>query len=550
MAARACLPGGRRPAHRPRVLILGSASPALLRQSSESLAGRQEIVEVDGLSLAETGVSRMAARWVRGGLPLSFVAPTPAMPVPRLAAARAARDSIPQGRVVARLAIDADGRVTPVRIRESSPRLRPRSAPRRAEGVRLDALRRSERLRHAGDRLADPEFPARQAGISWYRSCVLIERARLRAQVSGLLQQFRGVLLVGPRQVGKTTLARSFVPPGSPNYFDLEDPVVAEQFRAPKALLSDLRGLVVIDEVQHAPNLFPLLRVLMDREGAPAKFLLLGSVAMPLLRQGSESLLGRIAVVEVDGFALDEVGTGNAARLWRRGGAPPSFLAEREDESVEWRERFIQLFLERDLPQMGIRVAAPAMRRFWTMLAHYHGQTWNAADPARSLGVNESTVRRYLDWLTNTYMVRQLPPWFENLGKRQVKAPKVYFRDSGLLHTLMGVRTEADLLSHPRLGASWEGFALEQVLRLARADEAYFWATHTGAELDLLMLRYGRRVGVEFKYADAPRLTPSMRIASSDLKLDALYVVYPGDRRYPLADNIETVPLAHFASAP
>jgi predicted AAA+ superfamily ATPase len=315
-------------------------------------------------------------------------------------------------------------------------------------------------------------------------------------------------------------------------------------------LLSDLRGLVVIDEVQHAPNLFPLLRVLMDREGAPAKFLLLGSVAMPLLRQGSESLLGRIAVVEVDGFALDEVGTGNAARLGRRGGAPPSFLAEREDESVEWRERFIQLFLERDLPQMGIRVAAPAMRRFWTMLAHYHGQTWNAADPARSLGVNESTVRRYLDWLTNTYMVRQLPPWFENLGKRQVKAPKVYFRDSGLLHTLMGVRTEADLLSHPRLGASWEGFALEQVLRLARADEAYFWATHTGAELDLLMLRYGRRVGVEFKYADAPRLTPSMRIASSDLKLDALYVVYPGDRRYPLADNIETVPLAHFASAP
>jgi predicted AAA+ superfamily ATPase len=412
------------------------------------------------------------------------------------------------------------------------------------------AVRRSVRLLQAGGHAGNHEIPASDAGISWYRRRVLIERARLRTRISALLQQFRGVLLVGPRQVGKTTLARSFVPAGSPNYFDLEDPVVADQFGAPKALLSGLRGLVVIDEIQHAPDLFPLLRVLMDRDGAPAKFLLLGSVAMPLLRQGSESLLGRIAVVEVDGFALDEVGVEQTAQLWRRGGTPPSFLAGREEQSVEWRERFIQLFLERDLPQMGVRVAAPAMRRFWTMLAHYHGQVWNAADPARSLGVNESTVRRYLDWLTHTYMVRQLPPWFENLGKRQVKAPKIYFRDSGLLHTLMGVRTEADLLSHPRLGASWEGFALEQVLRLARPDEVYFWATHTGAELDLLMLKYGKRVGVEFKYVDAPRLTPSMRIAATDLKLDALYVVYPGDRRYPLADNIEAVPLAHFVSAP
>ena len=374
-----------------------------------------------------------------------------------------------------------------------------------------------------------------------------IDRTRLRAEIARLLQQFRGVLLVGPRQVGKTTLARTFLPADSPRYFDLEDPLVVEQFRRPRTLLSALRGLVVIDEVQHAPDLFPLLRVLMDREGAPAKFLLLGSASLKLLRQGGESLLGRVAVVEIDGFSLDEVGVDGARRLWLRGGLPLSYLAESEEQSVEWRERFIRLFLERDLAQLGINVAAPAMRRFWMMLTHYHGQIWNAADPARSLGVNESTVRRYLDWLTHTYMVRQLQPWFENLGKRQVKSPRIYFRDSGLLHSLMSLRGEADLLRHPRLAASREGHALEQVLRVARPDEAYFWATHTGAELDLLMIRYGKRVGVEFKWADAPALTRSMHVAMADLKLDALFVAYPGERRYVLADRIEAVPLAQFA---
>ncbi len=304
-----------------------------------------------------------------------------------------------------------------------------------------------------------------------------IDRTHLRAEIARLLQQFRGVLLVGPRQVGKTTLARTFLPSVSPNYFDLEDPIVVEQFRRPRALLSALKGLVVIDEVQHAPELFPLLRVLMDREDSPARFLLLGSASLQLLRQGGESLLGRIAVVEVDGFSLGEVGQEGDRKLWLRGGLPLAYLAESDDKSAEWRERFIQLFLERDLPQLSINVAAPAMRRFWMMLTHYHGQIWSAADPARSLGVNESTVRRYLDWLTRTYMVRQLQPWFENLGKRQVKSPKIYFRDSGLLHSLMGLRGEADLLRHPRLGASWEGYAIEQVLRLARPDDAYFWAT-------------------------------------------------------------------------
>jgi len=375
---------------------------------------------------------------------------------------------------------------------------------------------------------------------------MLVERTQLRARVAGLLEQFRGVLLIGPRQVGKTTLTRTFVPAVSPNYFDLEDPVVAEQFRTPKTLLAELRGLVVIDEVQHAPDVFPLLRVLMDREAAPAKFLVLGSASMPLLRQGSESLLGRIAVVEVGGFSLHEVGIGQEQALWWRGGAPPSFLAEDDEQSLEWRARFIDLFLARDLPLLGINVAEAAMRRFWMMLVHYHGQVWNAADPARSLGVNESTVRRYLDWLTQTFMVRQLQPWYENIGKRQVKAPKIYFRDSGLLHSLMGLRSRDELRVHPKSGASWEGFALEQVLRLAQPEDAYFWATHTGAELDLLMFRYGKRVGVEFKRVDAPRLTPSMRTAMADLKLDALYVVYPGDRRYAMADRVEAVPLAHF----
>ena len=374
-----------------------------------------------------------------------------------------------------------------------------------------------------------------------------IDRARLRTAVEQALRQFRGVILVGPRQVGKTTLARSFVPAESPNYFDLEDAVVAEQFRAPRTLLDGLRGLVAIDEVQHAPELFKLLRVLMDRDDAPAKFLLLGSASPSLLRQTGESLLGRVAVIEIGGFTLDEIGAPGMQTLWRRGCAPLSYLAADERQCVEWRQSFIQLFLERDLPQLGINAAPTAVRRFWTMLAYYHGQVWNAADPARSLGVNESTVRRYLDWLTQTYMVRQLQPWYENVGKRQVKAPKIYFRDSGLLHVLMGIRDEGGLLTHPKSGASWEGFVLEQVLRVAQPEEAYFWATHAGAELDLLMFKHGRRVGVEVKRADAPALTPSMRIAMNDLKLDRLLVLYPGNRPYSLAPGIDVAPAAAIA---
>jgi predicted AAA+ superfamily ATPase len=353
----------------------------------------------------------------------------------------------------------------------------------------------------------------------------------------------RGVVLVGPRQVGKTTLARSFLPAGAATYFDLEDPRVEAQLESPMLALEPLRGLVVIDEVQRAPGLFKVLRVLMDRDPAPARFLLLGSASPGLLRQSGESLAGRVEVLEIGGFALDEA-AGARDRLWLRGGYPRSYLAAAEADSRAWRDAFIGLFLERDLPQLGINVPPPAMRRFWTMLAHFNGQVWNAAEPARSLGVNESTVRRHLDWLAQTFMVRQLQPWFENLGKRQVKAPKIYFRDTGLLHALLGIADAPALAAHPKSGASWEAFALEQILQIAAPDEAWFWATHAGAEIDLLMIKDGRRVGIEFKRADAPRLTPSMRIALRDLRLDALYVVYPGERRYPLADAVEAVPLS------
>ena len=386
----------------------------------------------------------------------------------------------------------------------------------------------------------------------------MLERTDLERSVRAALARSPAVAFVGPRQVGKTTLARTLLGSASANWFDLEDPQVEAQLAAPLVALKDLRGLVVIDEVQHAPDLFKVLRVLIDRADNPARFLLLGSASLALLRQSSESLAGRIEVIEAGGFTLDETGTGadigigttQAAALWWRGGFPRSYMAHDDEASRIWRREFIRTTVERDLPQLGMNVAAPALYRFWAMLAHYHGQVWNAAAPARSLGVNESTVRRYLDWLTQACLVRQLQPWFANLGKRQVKAPKIYLRDTGLLHELLGISDPAALARHPKSGASWEGFALDQILRIARPDEAYFWATHAGAELDLLMLKDGRRVGVEFKRADAPQMTPSMRIALQDLGLDALYVVYPGERRYRLADRVEAVPLSALVSAP
>lgn len=363
------------------------------------------------------------------------------------------------------------------------------------------------------------------------------------------LRRSRVVALLGPRQCGKTTLARGFVAADSANYFDLEDPASLARLTEPETALRPLRGLVVIDEIQRRPELFPLLRVLADRRPLPARFLILGSAAPELLRQSAETLAGRIETVHLEGLRLADLGVGTQARHWLRGGFPLALTARSEADSFAWRRQFLQTFLERDLPQLGVGVSAPALRRFWSMLAHYHGQIWNAADPARALGVNESTVRRHLDLLTGVFMVRQLPPWFENLGKRQVKAPKIYVRDSGLLHALLGLGTQRDLEHHPKLGASWEGYAVEEVLKALRPDDAYYWATHNGAEIDLVLFKGGKRLGVECKRADAPTLTPSMRIALADLKLDELLVVYPGERRYRLAPRVAVVPLAELAGA-
>jgi len=372
----------------------------------------------------------------------------------------------------------------------------------------------------------------------------MVARPQLLIAIRQALRRSRVVALIGPRQSGKTTAARQIVPQRSPNYFDLEDPQSLARLSEPMTALAPLHGVVVIDEVQRRPDLFPVLRVLADRRPLAARFLVLGSASPGLLRQSSESLAGRLETITLTGFSLEELGQRAMPRHWRRGGFPMSYLARSEVDSVLWRRQFLQTYLERDLPQLGISIPSTTMFRFWTMLAHYHGNVWNAAEPARSLGVSEPTIRRYLDLLTGVFIVRQLPPWHENLGKRQVKAPKMYFRDSGVLHELLGIRTERDLLSHPKSGASWEGYAIEETLKLVDPDESYFWRTHTGAELDLLLFKNGRRYGVEVKRQDAPRMTPSMRIALSDLNLQHLTVLYPGSREYALSDRVTVVPLA------
>jgi len=371
----------------------------------------------------------------------------------------------------------------------------------------------------------------------------MIHRDSILHSIQTALGRSRVVALVGPRQSGKTTLARQLVPADSLNYFDLEDLTSLARLQEPMTALRDLRGLVIIDEIQRRPDLFPILRLLCDRDPLPARFLILGSASPDLVRSSSESLAGRVETVAISGFSLAELGVEMQSRHWLRGGFPLSFLAASETDSLAWRKNFVQMFLERDLPQWGVRIPAAVLLRFWTMLAHYHGQTWKTAELARSLGVSEPTARHYLDVLEGVFMVRVLQPWFANLKKRQVKAPKVYFRDSGLLHYLLGIHSELDLHTHPKSGASWEGYVIEEVLKATMPDEAYYWATHGGAELDLLLLKDGRRIGVECKRVDAPRLTPSMRLALEDLELDRLFVIYPGNLAYPIADKVTALPL-------
>jgi len=375
----------------------------------------------------------------------------------------------------------------------------------------------------------------------------MIERKSLMSALDQALTRNPIVLLVGPRQCGKTTLARQRLDPESVNYFDLEDPTSLARLEEPMTALRPLRGLVVIDEVQRRPDLFPVLRVLADREHAPARFLILGSASGALQRQTSESLAGRVERLTMGGFGLAELKPGAEERLWLRGGFPLSYLATSEADSGAWRRNFVQTLLERDFPQWGVRVPASALQRFWAMIAHYHGQVWNAAEPARALGVGESTTRRHLDLLTDAFMIRQLQPFHANLRKRQVKSPKIYVRDTGLLHQLLAIGTLKELLTHPKIGASWEGFVIEQVLSSEPHDEAFFWATHQGAEIDLVLRRGDELLGVECKRTDAPRVTRSIRIAQEDLGLTRVAVVYPGVKRYPLSQAVEAVPLSELA---
>ena len=371
----------------------------------------------------------------------------------------------------------------------------------------------------------------------------MLKRHDLLKSLRGGLKAAPVVALLGPRQCGKTTIARELAGGGRATYLDLEDPADLARLGEPMLALGPLKGLIVIDEVQRRPDLFPVLRVLADRRPLPARFLVLGSASPELLRQSSETLAGRVRFVEMGGFSLDEAGAQPWRRLWMRGGFPRSYLARSEAESLRWREDFIRTFLERDLPQLGVRVPAARMRRFWTMLAHYAGGIWNGSEIGRSLGDAHTTVRNHLDLLAAALVVRVLQPWHENLGKRQIKAPRVYVRDTGLLHALLGVPDMRSLEAHPKLGASWESFVIEQVLARAPAREAYYWRTQAGAELDLLLLSGGKRIGVEVKYSDAPAMTKSMNSALADLRLDRLFVVHAGTARFPLGKKVEALPL-------
>lgn len=383
---------------------------------------------------------------------------------------------------------------------------------------------------------------------SWMKELHLIQRKKYLGQVETALKRSPVVALLGPRQCGKTTLAKAVAAKQASTYFDLESPSDQHRLENPEYVLGRVKGLVVLDEIQTRPDLFGVLRVLADRAKNPARFLILGSASPALIRGASESLAGRVEFVDLHGFDLGETGSDSWEKLWIRGGFPRSFLASSDADSVVWREGLIRTFLQRDLPELGIRIPSAAMRRFWTMLAGCHGRLWNSSDLARSLGLSDKTVRGYLDILTDTFMVRQLQPWHANVAKRQIKAPKIYLRDTGLLHVLLHLPDHAAVLGHPVAGFSWEGFALEQICRAGGIEDAYFWGTHGGAELDLTFVRRGRRYGIEFKFSDAPGVTRSMHVAMQDLQLSRLWVIAPVKARCELAPGIEVCPLPEWSA--
>ncbi len=372
---------------------------------------------------------------------------------------------------------------------------------------------------------------------------MILNRPTYLQQLSTALTRSPIVAILGPRQAGKTTLARLSVQDKQSTYFDLESPTDRQRLQNPELVLGSLKGIVVIDEIQNIPQIFNVLKVLVDRSENKTKFLILGSASPHILKNVSETLAGRVEFIELTGFDLSETGGDGWRDLWVRGGFPRSYLAASDADSVAWREGFIRTFLERDIPELGISIPSAAMRRFWTMLAHYHGQTWNASELGRSLGLSDKTVRSYLDILTGTYMVRQLQPWAANLGKRQVKSPKIYLRDSGILHRLLSLPDWQALIGHPKIGASWEGYVLEQAVQLLRLPEAYFWATHSGAEIDLLFFQRGKAFGIEIKFSETPTITRSMRSAIDELKLSHLWVIYPGEHSYPVTEQITVWPL-------
>ena len=374
-----------------------------------------------------------------------------------------------------------------------------------------------------------------------------VERKTDQATLAKLISAFPVTAILGPRQCGKTTLARTLA---ADSYFDLENPQDLARLEQPQLALEDLTGLIAIDEIQRLPDLFPLLRYLVD-QGKSRKFVILGSASRDLIRQSSESLAGRIAYLPLGGFRLSDIDPLAIKTLWWRGGLPPFFLAASDDESLLWRNQYVTTFLERDIPQLGITIPARTLRRFWTMLSHYHGHILNYAELGRSFGVSDMTVRKYCGILEGTFMVRILQPWYVNVGKRLVKRPKLYLRDSGLFHALLSIETPEQLQASPRLGASWEGFALECVCRTLGKEngDLYFWNTHAGAELDLFWQARGQNWGVEFKYEDAPRLTRSMKTAVEDLELERLWVVYPGKAAYALTEKIRVIPLADIPDA-